>query len=69
MNIFLDLYELSFWVYPVSLLELRFSPDSRYFLAGHRGSALAYDLKSGSEVHLPSHIRELMDDTFAFCLL
>ena len=51
---------------PVSLLELRFSPDSRYFLAGHRGSALAYDLKSGSEVHLPSHIRELMDDTFAF---
>lgn len=51
---------------PGSLLELRFSPDSRYFLAGHRSYVLAYDLKSGSEMHLPSHIRELMADTFAF---
>ncbi|MGZ4828656.1 MAG: M48 family metalloprotease [Candidatus Angelobacter sp.] len=51
---------------PSTLLELRFSPDSRYFLAGHRGSVLAYDLKAGTDVHLPSRIQEMMGYTFAF---
>jgi WD40 repeat protein len=51
---------------PSQILELRFSPDSRYFVAGHRTASLAYDLKSASEVHLPSRIHELLAFTFAF---
>ena len=48
------------------IFELRFSPDSRYFVAGHRTASLAYDLKSGAEVHLPSRIHEMLAFTFAF---
>jgi WD40 repeat protein len=51
---------------PASIFELRFSPDSRYFVAGHQTASLAYDLKSGTEVHLPSRIHELLAFTFAF---
>jgi hypothetical protein len=48
------------------IFELRFSPDSRYFVVGHHTASLAYDLKSGAEVHLPSRIHELLAFTFAF---
>lgn len=51
---------------PASIFELRFSPDSRYFVVGHSTASLAYDLKSKTEVHLPSRIHELMAFTFAF---
>jgi len=51
---------------PPSIFELRFSPDSRYFVIGHRTSSLAYDLKNNAEVHLPSRIHELLSFTFAF---
>jgi WD40 repeat protein len=48
------------------IFELRFSPDSRYFVIGHRTVALAYDLKNNAEVHLPSRFHELLSFTFAF---
>jgi WD40 repeat protein len=51
---------------PGHTFELRFSPDSRYLLAGHQTAALAYDLQSRAEVHLSSRIRDLMKFTFAF---
>lgn len=51
---------------PTNIFELRFSPDSRYFVAGHHTASLAYDLKSGTEVHLPSRIHEMLAFTFAF---
>jgi WD40 repeat protein len=51
---------------PANIFELRFSPDSRYFVAGHHSASLAYDFKSGAEVHLPSRIHELLAFTFAF---
>ena len=51
---------------PSSIFELRFSPDSRYFVAGHYAASLAYDLKSQAEVRLPSRIHEMLQFTFAF---
>jgi WD40 repeat protein len=51
---------------PTPILELRFSPDSRYFVVGHRTASMAYDLKAGAEVRLPSRIHELLAFTFAF---
>jgi WD40 repeat protein len=51
---------------PTNIFELRFSPDSRYFVAGHHSASLAYDLKASSEVHLPSRIHDLLAFTFAF---
>ena len=51
---------------PPPLFEIRFSPDGRYLLVGHRTFALAYDLKSGSEAHVSSHVKDLMQETFAF---
>jgi WD40 repeat protein len=51
---------------PTNILELRFSPDSRYFVVGHRTASMAYDLKARAEVHLPSRIHELLAFTFAF---
>ena len=51
---------------PSSIFELRFSPDSRYFVAGHYTASLAYDLKSKAEVRLPSRIHEMLGFTFAF---
>lgn len=51
---------------PANIFELRFSPDNRYFVAGHHTASLGYDLKSSTEVHLPSRIHELLAFTFAF---
>lgn len=51
---------------PSSIFELRFSPDSRYFVVGHYTASLAYDLKSKAEVRLPSRIHEMLGFTFAF---
>jgi hypothetical protein len=51
---------------PSSIFELRFSPDSRYFVVGHHAASLAYDLKSKSEVRLPSRIHDMLAFTFAF---
>ncbi|HEX3585753.1 MAG TPA: M48 family metalloprotease [Candidatus Angelobacter sp.] len=51
---------------PRNIFELRFSPDSRYFVIGHHTASLAYDLKAGAEVHLPSRVHEMLAFTFAF---
>ena len=51
---------------PPPLFEVRFSPDGRYLLVGHRTLALAYDLNSRSEAHVSSHVKDLMQETFAF---
>ncbi|HKV92870.1 MAG TPA: M48 family metalloprotease [Candidatus Angelobacter sp.] len=47
-------------------IGMHFSPDSRYFVAGHHNSTLAFDLKSGTEVHLPSRVQWLLGNAFAF---
>lgn len=70
-------YTMSWWEYfqvfvrrtgdqPIRIFDLKFSPDDRYFVAGHRDSALAYDLKAGSEIHLPYRTQGLLSLTFAF---
>ena len=51
---------------PDITIAMHFSPDGRYFVAGHHGSTLAYDLQSGTEVHLPSRVQGLLANTFAF---
>lgn len=47
-------------------LPMRFSPDDHYFIAGHAGSAFAYDLKSKSEVSVGPSIKDLTSVAFTF---
>jgi WD40 repeat protein len=42
-----------------SLFNIQFSPDDRYFLVANRESALAYDLRTRSELNLPRKIRDI----------
>lgn len=48
------------------LIEMRFSPDARYFLAGANGAHFAWDLTARQEVSLPGSIRDAMKGSFAF---
>lgn len=50
----------------VQVFDLKFSPDDRYFAIGHRTTAFVYDLKTGSEVHVPGWLRSTLMATFAF---
>ena len=50
----------------VRLAHLNFSPDGRYLLAGTVTTEFAYDLKENHEAKLPSSIRNLMHEEFAF---
>jgi WD40 repeat protein len=51
---------------PLKFFNLRFSPDSHYFVVGHAHAALGYDLQSRTEVKLPKKIKELMTYNFTF---
>src|SRR5215813_4159584 len=51
---------------PFHFLTQRYSPDGRYFLIGHANTAIGYDLKSRTEIKLPSKIKEIMAFAFTF---
>src|SRR5258708_11574858 len=51
---------------PIRLFDLKFSPDDRYFVLGHRETTIAYDVKAGAEVHIPGKIAYFLRSTFAF---
>lgn len=46
--------------------ELQFSPDGRYFAAGHGANTLAWDLSTRSEMKLTSKIKSILGLHFAF---
>jgi hypothetical protein len=48
------------------LVEMAFSPDARYFLAGASGSQFAWDLKDRRELSLPGSIKDLMKSSITF---
>lgn len=50
----------------VRLFDMKFSPDERYFLAGHSDSFLAYDLKERAETKVSYKIRDLGRISFTF---
>jgi WD40 repeat protein len=50
----------------IRLFDMKFSPDERYFLAGHADSFLAYDTRDRAEAHLPGKIKGLARYSFAF---
>lgn len=50
----------------VRIFDLKFSPDDRYFVAGHNDAFFAYDLHDGIEIHVPGKVRSLSRITFAF---
>jgi len=50
----------------IRIFDMKFSPDDRYFVAGHRDSFAAYDLKERSEAKVSWHIRDLGRISFAF---
>jgi hypothetical protein len=47
-------------------VQMQFSPDGRYFLAGHASNRLAYDMTKKQEVSLPRDIREHLASGFVF---
>jgi len=49
-----------------SFLHMGFSPDGRYFLAGHHGTHVAFDLTSRHEASLPGSIKDVSSASFAF---
>jgi len=51
---------------PMHMMNLGFSPDGRYFLAGRRGTTLGYDVVAQRKVSLPGSVRELMGWSFDF---
>ena len=51
---------------PIPLLHLAFSPDDRYFVAGHQGLGFCYELAGRAEVKLPPKLKELLTSNFAF---
>lgn len=50
----------------IRIFDMKFSPDDRYFMAGHSDSFVAYDLKARSEAKLSWRIHELGRISFAF---
>ena len=48
------------------IFDMKFSPDDRYFIAGHRDSFAAYDLKEKAEAKLSWRIHELGHLSFTF---
>src|SRR5579871_834239 len=48
------------------IFDMKFSPDDRYFIAGHRDSFAAYDLKERTEAKLPWRIHEVARMSFTF---
>jgi hypothetical protein len=48
------------------LIDMTFSPDARYFLAGVNGVHFAWDLPSRHELSLPGSIKDAMKSSFAF---
>ncbi len=53
--------------FSVSLFNMRFSSDDRYFVVGQDGSAFAYDLLTHNEIKLPHTIKQIAGGpAFAF---
>ncbi len=50
----------------LSLFQLTFSPDGRYFLVGGQPHDVAFDVSSRSEVKLPDHMRQALRRQFVF---
>jgi WD40 repeat protein len=48
------------------LIEMKFSPDARYFLAGANGTHFAWNLTARHELSLPGSVRDAMKLSFAF---
>jgi hypothetical protein len=48
------------------LIEMKFSPDAHYFVAGTYGSHFAWDLSAHRELSLPGAIKEVVKSSFAF---
>jgi WD40 repeat protein len=48
------------------IFDMKFSPDDRYFVAGHSDSFAAYDLKQRAEAKISWHIHELGRISFTF---
>ncbi len=51
---------------PAHLIAMKFSPDGRYFLAGHNVEHLAWDLSEHREFGLPGAIKDILGRSFAF---
>ena len=47
-------------------VQMKFSPDDHYFLAGHAGSHVTFDLTRKQEISLPGSIKDHIADGFAF---
>lgn len=47
-------------------VQMRFSPDDHYFVAGHFGTHVAFDLTSHHELSLPGSIKDHVGNGFAF---
>jgi WD40 repeat protein len=52
--------------HPVIPVHMAFSPDGRYFLAGHGNYTLGYDVSNRTEIKLPGRVRDLIRSGFAF---
>ncbi|HEY7402659.1 MAG TPA: M48 family metalloprotease [Candidatus Angelobacter sp.] len=50
----------------VRIFDMKFSPDERYFVAGHSDSFVAYDLKERAEAKVSWRLRDLGRISFAF---
>jgi WD40 repeat protein len=50
----------------IRIFDMKFSPDDRYFIAGHRDSFAAYDLTQRTEAKLSWRIHEVSRISFAF---
>ena len=51
---------------PFAPLQIQFSPDDRYFVAGHRQLGFCFDLAGRAEIKLPSKMKTMFQNTFAF---
>ncbi len=60
------LFNLAIGKQDARFVEMHFSPDGRYFLAGAWGAHFAWDLSSQRELSLPGTIREVLKESFAF---
>ena len=47
-------------------IRMKFSPDNRYFVAGHMNTHFAFDLTSKHEVSLPGSIKDHVGSGFSF---
>jgi WD40 repeat protein len=50
----------------IRIFDMKFSPDDRYFIAGHSDSFVAYDLKERAEAKVSWRIHELGRISFTF---